>query len=68
MTDAIGHAAGEIWRYLEKHGKQTVSQLQKGTKLSSQILYLGLGWLAREDKITFIQERRSVWVSLRGGS
>lgn len=65
MTDDIGHAAGEIWRYLEQRGKQTVNQLQKGTKLSSQMLHLGLGWLAREDKITLIQERRSVWVSLK---
>jgi len=65
MINDIGHAAGEIWRYLDQRGRQTVSQLQKGTKLSSQMLYLGLGWLAREDKITFTQERRSVWVSLK---
>jgi len=35
----------------------SLPQLQKGTHLSARLLAMGLGWLAREDKLVFVQER-----------
>ncbi len=59
MQAEIDNAAGAIWRYLNEHGELTLSKLKQGTKLS------GIGWLAREEKLNFTTEGRSVRVSLR---
>ena len=66
MREAIGDAAGKIWRYLEAQGSRSVSQIQRDTRLSQSLTYLALGWLAREDKVRFAQERRALLVSLEG--
>jgi hypothetical protein len=59
MQAEIDHAAGAIWRYLNEHGELTLSKLKQGTKLSDQLLFAGIGWLAREEKLNFITEGRS---------
>jgi winged helix-turn-helix protein DUF2582 len=53
----IGKAAGEMWAYLDARGTVSLPQLQKGTHLSARLLAMGLGWLAREGKLAFVQER-----------
>jgi hypothetical protein len=65
MQARIDSALGTIWRYLNEHGEITLSKLKQGTKLSDQLLYAGIGWLAREDKLTFTTEGRSVRICLR---
>ena len=57
MEGAIGKAAGQIWAYLHAHDTVSLPQLQKGTHLSARLLAMGLGWLAREGKVAFVQER-----------
>ena len=66
MEAEIGKAAGISWQYLEQHGETTLSKLKQGTKLSEQILLMALGWLARESKLNFVQDRRSLKLSLKG--
>jgi hypothetical protein len=58
-------AAGIIWRYLNEHGEVTLSKLRQATKLSDHVLFAGIGWLAREEKLRFTTEGRSVRVCLR---
>ena len=65
MQAAIDSAAGTIRRYLDEHGEITLSMLKQGTKLSDQLLFAGIGWLAREEKLNFTAEGRSVRVCLR---
>ena len=65
MQVKIDSAAGTIWQCLNEHGEITLSKLKQGTKLSDQLLFAGIGWLAREDKLTFTTEGRSVRVCLR---
>jgi hypothetical protein len=48
MEGEIGDAAGMIWQYLNEHGQTTLGKLRQGTKLSDQLLLMGVGWLARE--------------------
>ena len=60
METAIGEAAGRIWQYLAEHGEATLRQLQRGTNLPERLVHMGVGWLAREDKLCFVQER-GVW-------
>jgi len=66
MREAIGDAAGKVYRYLEAQGSRSVSQIQRDTRLSQSLTYLALGWLAREDKVRFAQERRALLVGLEG--
>ncbi len=65
MQGEIDNAAGIIWRYLNQHGEMTLGKLRQGTKLSDQLVSMGIGWLAREDKLSFMKEGRSVKVDLR---
>ena len=52
MITKIGENAGLIWGALQ-NGAQGLKALKKATKLKNEELYLALGWLAREGKITF---------------
>ena len=65
MGTEIGEAAGRIWKYLAEHGETTLRQLQRGTTLPERLLHMGIGWLAREDKLYFVQERGIVKFSLQ---
>ncbi len=65
MDGEIGDAAGVIWRYLERHGETTLSTLKHGTKLSDQLLLMGVGWLAREDKLSFAKEGRTMKIGMK---
>ena len=66
MLDAIGEAAGKVWKSLDAGGAQSISRIQRETGLSQSLTYLALGWLAREGKIHFAQEGRVLQVSLAG--
>ena len=61
----IGETAGQVWRLLESDGPQTLAQIKK--KLGTKLGYTeyALGWLAREEKIEFIPEKRSYKISLK---
>ena len=66
MEAEIGNAAGIIWRFLDQHGPTTLTKLKQGTKLSDQLLLMGIGWLAKEEKLVFAKEGRTLSVSVRG--
>lgn len=67
METEIGNAAGVIWRYLDRHGEATFAKLKQGTQLSDQLLLMGVGWLAKEGKISFGKEGRIQKIRLRAG-
>jgi hypothetical protein len=64
MDTEIGTAAGRIWQYLTEHGEATLRQLQRGTTMPERLLHMGVGWLAREDKLRFVQARGVVKLAL----
>ena len=68
MDTEIGTAAGRIWQYLAEHGETTLRQLQRGTTMPERLLHMGVGWLAREDKLCFVQERGVMKLSLHTAS
>lgn len=65
-VDSIGATAGQIWNYLEKHGRSSVSAVEKGTKAPARETHMALGWLAREDKVDLAEEKRTLYVWLKG--
>jgi len=67
MRDKIGVTAGNIWKILKNREEVNVSQLPKLLNEKSVIVYQGLGWLAREDKIEYQTKDMKTFVSLSKG-
>ena len=65
MDTEIGEAAGRIWQYLAQHEMVTLRQLQRGTTLPERLLLMGVGWLAREKKLRFVQDHRALKLALK---
>lgn len=66
MEQSIGLSAGQIYNYLaENEGQSTFSKLKKDLDLKGNFAELGLGWLAREDKIELAKSGNSLKVKLR---
>ena len=64
MIDKIGENAGTVWRTLEKNGQLSLGKLKTQSGLSEKDLHLALGWLAKEEKITFTRKGNSYLVAL----
>lgn len=63
MITKIGENAGLVWNALQ-NGAQGLKALKKATKLKNEDLFLALGWLAREGKITFRVEEADTFIAL----
>ena len=63
--DVIGSIAGDVWRILAERGGQTLAGLKKSANAPDDQVMLAVGWLAREDKLAFDTNGRTVTVSLR---
>jgi hypothetical protein len=63
MIAKIGENAGAIWGALQ-NGAQGLKALKKATKLKNDELFLALGWLAREGKISFTEEEADTIIAL----
>ncbi|KYK23843.1 hypothetical protein AYK21_06355 [Thermoplasmatales archaeon SG8-52-2] len=50
--DDYGKVAGRIWRTLDKYGPINEKNLFRKIRLNKNDLYAGIGWLARENKIS----------------
>ncbi len=51
MITQIGIVAGEIWHYLDEHGKVYLSELFKNIDKPRDIILMSIGWLAREGHV-----------------
>ena len=60
----IGAAAGAIWELLRTSGPMPQAKLIKDLGLPRDLALKGIGWLAREDKLS-ITGTRTVTLSLR---
>ena len=65
LLNEIGTSAGEIYNYLSSNGTTTFSKMKKELDLKGNFADLGLGWLARENKVEIQQKGPAVKVSLR---
>ena len=63
MIAKIGENAGAVWAALQ-NGALELKALKKATKLKNEELYLALGWLAREGKVTFTEGEAELVVAL----
>lgn len=51
MITEIGIAAGDIWHYLDEHGRVKLSELTRNINRPRELLLMSLGWLAREGHV-----------------
>lgn len=65
MQKTIIETAGKIWEYLNENGEVTTKKMNKDLGLSDNFTNLGLGWLAREDKVNFSRKGSYTKISLR---
>ena len=65
MQQQLIESAGKIYHYLSDQGEVTINKLRKDMDLDDNFTYMGLGWLSREDQITYTQKPKSVTVQLR---
>jgi hypothetical protein len=64
-NEAIGHVAGQVWQLLDSQGAQSVPAIKKAISVSDDVILAAIGWLAREDKLTFSTSGRTLTISLR---
>ena len=66
MNEKIGTIAGAIWSTLNENGKMNTKDLKKAAKVKNdKDLYLGMGWLLREDKLNIEEEGKDINVTLK---
>lgn len=65
MSDSIGSAAGAIWEFLEENGSASTTKIGKSTGLDTKVLQRAIGWLAKEDKLSFETQGRNELISLK---
>ena len=65
MITEIGIVAGEIWYFLDEHNEVTFTQLSRGLERDGDLLFMSLGWLAREGYIVVIKEADDYKIWLR---
>jgi hypothetical protein len=65
VNSQVGETAGKVWHALSSAGPQTLAQLKKKVNGSGELLSFGLGWLAREDKVEIVPEKKSFRVRLK---
>ena len=64
IQQEIINAAGLIYNYLSDKGEVSISKMKKDLDLYGNFTEMGLGWLSREDKISYTQKPKSVTVKL----
>jgi hypothetical protein len=65
MITEIGIVAGEIWHFLDDHGKVSLTQLIEGLKQPRELVLMSLGWLAREGHVLVWFEEGDYLTNLR---
>lgn len=65
LQEKAGEFAGKIWNALNGTEGLSTAQIKKAAELADKDLYLGLGWLLREDKVATTEVKGKVVVSLK---
>lgn len=65
VSENVGHTAGIVWHQLADNGPQTLAQLKKKLNGEGDVLQFAIGWLAREDKVQIVPEKKTFRVTLK---
>ncbi len=65
MNEKVGTIAGQIWNALNENGALNTKDLKKAAKVKNdKDLFMGLGWLLREDKVSMTEAEKDFVVAL----
>ena len=64
MKDKIIEAAGKTWKALGENGETAIPEITKIIKEKEEIALQAIGWLAREDKISYAIKNNRTFISL----
>lgn len=62
--DQVGITAGEVWHVLADQGGMSVAKLAKQMDAPRDLVMQAVGWLARENKISIVEEKRTKTIAL----
>ncbi len=66
LQEKAGIIAGKIWETLNEKGELSQKDLKKALKVrADKYLYLGLGWLLREDKVVLNEQDGEFLIKLK---
>ena len=64
MQEQIIESAGMIYNYLSEKGEVSLKKMSADLDLDQNFISMGLGWLSREDKLTYTNKPKSITVKL----
>ena len=64
MITKVGESAGAIWNYLKGHSDSPAAELRKALEMNDATFWMGVGWLARENKLVFNGQGKEMSISL----
>ena len=64
VTDQVGVTAGEIWQLLSTSSGISMAKIAKQVDAPRDLVMQAVGWLARENKIQIIENKRVKTISL----
>ena len=64
VTDQIGETAGQVWHELSENGAMSLAKLAKRLDAPRDLVMQAVGWLARENKIQIVEQKRVKTISL----
>jgi predicted HTH transcriptional regulator len=64
-TTTIGEAAGIVWNYLDQNGPASVNKITTETGINKNDIHRAIGWLSKEDKLSFEMIGRAETLSLK---
>jgi len=65
MITEIGITAGDIWHYLDEHGKSPLSQVMSEIDTEKERVLMAVGWLVREGHVIVEKSGQDYKVYLR---
>ncbi len=65
QVQSIGETAGEVWHFLHSKGNSSLSAVEWGVHAPKPMVHMAIGWLAREEKLDLVQEKRTIKLSLK---
>jgi len=63
--EAIGKAAGDIWNLLAEQGPIPFRELAKSLDEDRDLVAMAVGWLSRENKVSFIAKGKDLILALK---
>lgn len=65
IKNEIGSNAGNVYKLLSQRGRLTLRKIGELTQGQEYVIYLALGWLLRENKISVLEQNGELFFELK---